>query len=77
MTVANHIAVQKKERNEIKPRKLRSMRRRITTQKIVVAVAVVVHSFIHQHYPDTSPIRGPIHKQGATPAGHTSSARGK
>ena len=37
-TVANHIAVQKKERNEIKPRKLRSMRRRITTQKIVVVV---------------------------------------
>ena len=42
MTVANHIAVQKKERNEIKPRKLRSMRRRITTQKIVVVVVVVV-----------------------------------
>ena len=41
-TVANHIAVQKKERNEIKPRKLRSMRRRITTQKIVVVVIVVV-----------------------------------
>ena len=39
--MANHIAVQKKERNETKPRKLHSMRRRITTQKIVIVVVVV------------------------------------
>ena len=39
--MANHIAVQKKERNEIKPRKLRSMRRRTAMQKIVVVVVVV------------------------------------